>query len=187
MQSLQFQLHRTWNRVDDLALVPWTHSCCLDLHWWLDESHLGRGVSRTDLLGPRLLVRRLGCGLGNSLGSGCGFQPLVPRRGWRFHQCPRASSSGKGSPPLPVFPGGVYSGRVCGQLHGGVIPALFSSTRLLRGSFGVWSFTGSPQPPSSSQAVAMFSRTLCLVLTRSWAPSGPFTLMCFGICVIGGQ
>ena len=45
MRSLQFQLHRHWDRVEDSTLVSWTPACCLDLLWWLDEPRLQRGVS----------------------------------------------------------------------------------------------------------------------------------------------
>ena len=45
MRSLQFQLHRNWDRVEDSTLVPWTPACRLDLLWWLDEPRLQRGVS----------------------------------------------------------------------------------------------------------------------------------------------
>ena len=45
MRSLQFQLHRNWDRVEDSTLVPWTPACRLDLLWWLDEPCLCRGVS----------------------------------------------------------------------------------------------------------------------------------------------
>ena len=44
MRSLQFQLHRNWDRVEDSTLVPWTPACRLDLRWWLDEPRLQRGV-----------------------------------------------------------------------------------------------------------------------------------------------
>ena len=33
MRSLQFQLHRNWDRVEDSTLVPWTPACHLDLLW----------------------------------------------------------------------------------------------------------------------------------------------------------
>ena len=47
MRSLQFQLHRHWDRVEDSPLVPWTPACRLDLLWWLDEPRrrLQSGVS----------------------------------------------------------------------------------------------------------------------------------------------
>ena len=81
-------------------------------------SSVSGGLSR-----PRLLVRRLGRGLGCSPGSRRGFRPLVSRRGMRFHQRSGASGSGEGSPPLPVFSGGVHCGRLCGQLDGGGVPS----------------------------------------------------------------
>ena len=45
MRSIQFQLHRHWDRVEDSTLVSWTPACRLDLLWWLDEPRLQRGVS----------------------------------------------------------------------------------------------------------------------------------------------
>ena len=45
MRSLQFQLHRNWDRVEDSTLVSWTPACRLDLLRWLDEPRLQRGVS----------------------------------------------------------------------------------------------------------------------------------------------
>ena len=45
MRSLQFQLHRHWDQVEDSTLVSWTPACRLDLLWWLDELRLQRGVS----------------------------------------------------------------------------------------------------------------------------------------------
>ena len=58
MRSLQFQLHRNWDRVEDSTLVPRTPACRLDLRWWLDEPRLQRGVSlspwspQTSTFGP---------------------------------------------------------------------------------------------------------------------------------------
>ena len=49
MRSLQFQLHRNWDRVEDSTLVPWTPACRLDLLWWLDEPRLLRGVSHAQV------------------------------------------------------------------------------------------------------------------------------------------
>ena len=96
MWSLQFQLHRSWDRLDDSALFAWTPPCRFDLLWWLDESRLCRGFSRPALSGPRLLVRRLGRGLGCSPGSRRGFRPLVSRRGVCFHQRVGAYGGEKG-------------------------------------------------------------------------------------------
>ena len=45
MRSLQSQLHRNWDCVEDSTLVPWMPACRLDLLWWLDEPRLHRGVS----------------------------------------------------------------------------------------------------------------------------------------------
>ena len=45
MRSLQLTLHRSWDRVDDLALVCWDDLCLKDLSWWLDPVRLQEGVS----------------------------------------------------------------------------------------------------------------------------------------------
>ena len=45
MRSLQFQLHRNWDCVEDSTLVPWAPTRRLDPLWWLDEPRLHRGVS----------------------------------------------------------------------------------------------------------------------------------------------
>ena len=49
MRSLQFQLHRHWDQVEDSTLVSWTPACRLNLLWWLDEPRLRRGVSRAQV------------------------------------------------------------------------------------------------------------------------------------------
>ena len=49
MRSLQFQLHRSLDRLNDSALVAWTPTCRLDILWWLDESRLCQGVSLAQL------------------------------------------------------------------------------------------------------------------------------------------
>ena len=89
-------------------------------------SSVSGGLSCPALPGPRLLVRRLGRGLGCSPVSRRGFRPLVSRRGVCFHQRAGASGNGEGSPPLPVFSGGVHCDRLCGQLNSS---GLFSSAR----------------------------------------------------------
>ena len=45
MRSLQICLHRSWDRLDPSALVPWSPDCLRDLWWWLRGDHLSRGVS----------------------------------------------------------------------------------------------------------------------------------------------
>ena len=68
MRSFQLILHRCWDRVDNATLVPWDGRCLQDLSWWLDPYRLQEGVSLAQVPHqPRLLVRRLGRGLGGHL------------------------------------------------------------------------------------------------------------------------
>ena len=84
-----------------------------------------RGLSRPGLPGPRLLVRRLGRGLGGSFRSGGCFRPLVSQRGGHFHQRSETSCCGEASSPFPVFSQGLHSGDLRGQLHGGSLSPQF--------------------------------------------------------------
>ena len=45
MRSLQICLHRSWDRLDPSAPVPWSPDCLRDLWWWLQGDRLSRGVS----------------------------------------------------------------------------------------------------------------------------------------------
>ena len=45
MRSLQLILRRSWDRLDDTALVSWDSDHRRDLKWWLNRSRLERGVS----------------------------------------------------------------------------------------------------------------------------------------------
>ena len=84
-----------------------------------------RGLSRPGLPGPRLLVRRLGRGLGGSFRSGGCFRPLVSQRGGHFHQRSETSCRGEASSPFPVFFQGLHGGDLRGQLHGGSLSPQF--------------------------------------------------------------
>ena len=44
MRSLQICLHRSWDRLDPSAPVPWSPDCLRDLRWWLGGDRLSRGV-----------------------------------------------------------------------------------------------------------------------------------------------
>ena len=44
MRSLQLQLHRSWDHLDQSVLVRWTLNCQRDLEWWLVQSRLEEGV-----------------------------------------------------------------------------------------------------------------------------------------------
>ena len=45
MSSLRICLHRSWDRLDPSAPVPWSLDCLRDLRWWLREDCFSRGVS----------------------------------------------------------------------------------------------------------------------------------------------
>ena len=45
MRSLQICLHRSWDRLDLSAPVPWSPDCLWDLRWWLRGDRLSCGVS----------------------------------------------------------------------------------------------------------------------------------------------
>ena len=45
VRSLQFCLHRLWNRGDQSVWIPWSQDCLRDLRWWLDLPRLSLGVS----------------------------------------------------------------------------------------------------------------------------------------------
>ena len=45
MRSLQICLHRSWDRLDPSAPVPWSLDCLRDLRWWLRGDRLSCGVS----------------------------------------------------------------------------------------------------------------------------------------------
>ena len=45
MRSLQFTLRRSWDQVDQIALVSWTPEIRSDLEWWLDRERLVLGVA----------------------------------------------------------------------------------------------------------------------------------------------
>ena len=45
MSSLRICLHRSWDRLDPSAPVPWSLDCLRDLHWWLHGDRFSRGVS----------------------------------------------------------------------------------------------------------------------------------------------
>ena len=45
MRSLQLCLHQSWDRVDQLARIPWSQYCLRDPQWWLHLTRLSQGVS----------------------------------------------------------------------------------------------------------------------------------------------
>ena len=44
MSSLMIYLHRSWDRLDPSAPVPWSLDCLRDLRWWLCWDRFSRGV-----------------------------------------------------------------------------------------------------------------------------------------------
>ena len=45
MSSLMICLHRSWDRLDPSAPVPWSLDCLQNLRWWLRGDRFSRGVS----------------------------------------------------------------------------------------------------------------------------------------------
>ena len=85
------------------------------------SSSVSRGVSRSDLPGSRLLVRRLGRGLGCSPRFSDRFRPLGSGSGGSLHKRSRAPGCEGGSPPLSAFSGREGSFNLLRQQHSGVL------------------------------------------------------------------
>ena len=69
MRSLQLPLRRQWGQIDQSQLVEWSPVIQDDLSWWCDCDRLVLGVfSGAGVPSARVMVRRLGRGLGGSLG-----------------------------------------------------------------------------------------------------------------------
>ena len=76
-----------------------------------------RHFARPGVPSARLMVRRLGRGLGSSFGRGRYFRPLVSRRTGDVHQYHGALSHRKSSVVLCSADPGLLCRRVCGQFH----------------------------------------------------------------------
>ena len=141
MRSLQFQLHRNWDRVEDSTLIPWTPACRLDLLWWLDEPRLRRGVSFAQV-SPDLDfwsdASEVGWGahLGQEVVSGLwspsevgvsinAWELLAVERGLLLFQASLRGST------VAIY---VDNSTAGAYLRKSGVPALFFSARLLRGS-----------------------------------------------------
>ena len=65
MLSLQLDLRRRWDFVDESVVLSWTHEIKLDLLWWCDTDHLLQSVSLEVQLPDLLLwfdsLDRVGC------------------------------------------------------------------------------------------------------------------------------
>ena len=137
MSSLQICLHRSWDRLDPSAPVPWSLDCLRDRRWWLRGDHFSRGVSPAGVPSSGLLVRRFRSRLGDSLGrQGC-FRPVGPVGGSSSCQCQGVAGCASRSPPLPVLSVRDHGGRVLRHCHrgplstqGGGAPGLLLSTPL---------------------------------------------------------
>ena len=79
MGSLQLTLRRQWDQIDQYQLVEWSPVIQDDLSWCLDRDRFVLGIS-LEQVSPQLvlLVRRLGRGLGGSLGRAGSFRLLAP-------------------------------------------------------------------------------------------------------------
>ena len=79
MGSLQLTLRCQWDQIDQYQLVEWSPVIQDDLSWCLNRDRFGLGVS-LEQVSPQLelLVRRLGRGLGGSLGRASRLRLLAP-------------------------------------------------------------------------------------------------------------
>ena len=141
MSSLQICLHRSWDRLDPPAPVPWSLDCLWDFRWWLREDRFSCGVSPAGVPSSGLLVRRFRRRLGDSLGRQGRFRLVGPVGGSSSCQCQGVAGCASRSPPLPVLSVRDHGGRVLRHCHrgplstqGGGAPGLLLSTPLPRGS-----------------------------------------------------
>ena len=88
MRSLQLTLRRQWGQIDQSQLVEWSPVIQDDLSWWRDRDCLGLGIfSGAGVPSARVMVRRLGRGLGGSLGRAVRFRPVGSGRRRALNQC----------------------------------------------------------------------------------------------------
>ena len=81
-----------------------------------------RHISGSGQPSPRLLVRRLGRGVGSS-SSGCDrFRPMVSGGSSSTDQCQGAACDGVRPPPIPTPCVQFYGGGFCGQFHSSILP-----------------------------------------------------------------
>ena len=122
MHSLQLRLHRLWVQKDDhLNSVGSGLSSGLGMVA-CSRSSTGRRLSGPSQPSPRLLVRRLGRGVGCSPpGRNC-FRPLVSG-GSSVVQRKGASCSGVRSTALPSFGSQLHSSGLFGQLYSLGLPS----------------------------------------------------------------
>ena len=88
MRSLQLTLRRQWGQIDQSQLVEWSPVIQDDLSWWRDRDRLGLGIfSGAGVPSARVIVRRLGRGLGGSLGRAVRFRPVGSGRRRALDHC----------------------------------------------------------------------------------------------------
>ena len=88
MRSLQLTLRHQWGQIDQSQLVEWSPVIQDDLSWWRDRDRLGLGIfSGAGVPSARVMVRRLGRGLGGSLGRAVRFRPVGSGRRRALDQC----------------------------------------------------------------------------------------------------
>ena len=139
------------------------------------SSSVSRGVSRSDLPGFRLLVRRLGRGLGCSPRFSDRFRPLGSGSGGFLHKRSRAPGCGGGSPPLSAFFGREGSFSLLRQQHSGVLSPQRGRHEI---SISELSHSGDPalggvplHPPLASVHSGVTERPSGLLLSSSPASS----------------
>ena len=179
MESLQLNLRRQWDQIDQSQLVEWSPVIQDDLSWWLDRDRFVIGVS-LEQVSPRLELwsDHLGRGLGGSLGRAGRFRPLAPEdveRSINARELLAIERALKWFAPLlagssvPVFADNSTAGSYL-RNQGGTRSSFLNSItqRILR-----WVEDLSVVISHSLLwGNTMSWRTLFLAQTRSWAPSG---------------
>ena len=120
MRSLQLCLHRSWNR-HDLSAGSGDFVGGVSLQPPVVASHsspLPRCLSLPGVSRPRLLVRRLGRGLGCPSRSAGRFRPVGLTPGCAVHQPQRAAGYPARSPPVSVVSARSHRGGLLRQCHG---------------------------------------------------------------------
>ena len=197
MSSLRICLHRSWDRLDPSAPVPWSLDCLRDLRWWLRGDRFSRGVSLLQV-SPVLAFWSdasdvgLGPHLGDKVVSGLWDQSeaLLPVNARELlavrHGLLHFRSFLSGT-TVAVFCGNVTSVPYLLRWGGGGgATGLLLSTPLPRGSSVGRNLFGFDWLRSSFRGSTMFSRTLSPVLTSSPVPNGFSTWTYFDLCGVGG-
>ena len=118
MRSLQLTLRRQWDRIDQYQLVEWSPVIQDVLSWWRDRRFSGAGVPSA-----RVMVRRLGRGLGDSLGRAVRFRSVGSGKRRALDQCMGALGDRECSQVVCSTFRRFLSGGLCRQIDSRVVSA----------------------------------------------------------------